>query len=354
MSALGRLANTLVGAGERIGLALSTVGLTPPPVPQAFYDAYMAPMGARALIAATRTGMIASLATRPAGPQELARELRLAEVPVGLVLAALQNMGYVRYRKGRFALTRTAKRWLAPGTWDGVVGGLAPEGWEMIAGLDARLHGDPPARWHERSSEDPMWAPYQQAMAQLARPTAVPLARAIPTRSPRRLLDLGGAHGLHAAAMCRRHPGLQATVMDLAPAVRFGRETIAGEGMSERVSHVEGDIFAAELGEGWDLITAHALLHNFSEERCAVLLRRAREAIAPDGVFAALEIEGPAPGRRGTRVGALSALLFHTFGDGRTYRPEQVRELLLAAGFSQVQIKHPPALPADFLALARP
>ncbi len=43
----------LVGIAERFGLALSTIGLTLPPVPQAFYEAYLAPMGARALIAAT-------------------------------------------------------------------------------------------------------------------------------------------------------------------------------------------------------------------------------------------------------------------------------------------------------------
>jgi hypothetical protein len=47
-------------------------------------------------------------------------------------------------------------------------------------------------------------------------------------------------------------------------------------------------------------------------------------------------------------------LLFHTFADGRCYRPEEVRDLLTSAGFTRVRIKRPVRLPANFLVLARP
>ncbi|MGH2833394.1 MAG: methyltransferase [Solirubrobacteraceae bacterium] len=344
----------LVGVFERVGLALSTVGLTLPPVPQPFYEAYMAPMGARALIAATRLGLIAALAEHPASSAELASELELDEESVELVLCALLNLGYTRQRRDRrFALRSTARRWLTPGTWDAVIGGLAYDNWALMSHLDERLQGKPPVGWHERPADDPMWERYQHSMAQLARQTAGPLAGAIPARSPRRLLDLGGSHGLHAIAMCRRHPGLQATVMDLPPAVRFGRRIVEQEGMTDRVEHVEGDIFGADLGTDWDLVTAHALLHNFSLARCLYLLRRAHDALAPDGTLAILDIEPPPQGRRGTRAGALTSLLFHTFGEGRSYRPQELRDMLATAGFTRVQTKHPLRLPANFLVLAR-
>jgi len=354
MTALRGISLDLVGIAERVGLALSTIGLTLPPVPQPFYEAYLAAIGARALIAATRVGLIAALAECPASPAELAGRLGLDEESVELVLCALLNLGYTRRRRdGRFALTGVARRWLAPGTWDAVIGELAYENWELISHLDGRLQGQPPAGWHERPADDPLWDRYQRSMEQLARQTAGPLARAIPARSPRRLLDLGGSHGLHAVAMCRRHQDLQATVLDLAPTVRFGREVVVREGMADRVKHVEGDIFTAELGEGWDLITAHALLHNFSAERCVALLRRAHEALAPDGTLAILEIERPAEGHRGTRAGALSSLLFHTFGEGRCYRPQELRDMLTTAGFSRVRVRHPRRLPANVLVIAK-
>jgi SAM-dependent methyltransferase/DNA-binding transcriptional ArsR family regulator len=349
-----RISFDVVGIAERTGLALSTIGLTLPAVPQPFYDAYMAPIGARALIAATRLGLIAALAEQPASPAELAGSLGLDEQSVELVLCALLNLGYTRRRRdGRFALRGTARRWLTPGTWDAVIGELAREGWDLIGHLDERLQGQPPVGWHERPEGDPLWERYQDAMAQLARQAAGPLAKAIPVRSPRRLLDLGGSHGLHAAAMCRRHPGLQATVIDLPPAVRFGRQVIAQEGMADRVTHLEGDIFHADLGSEWDLITAHALLHNFSPERCLKLLRLAHEALAPQGTFAILEIKRPARSRRGTRVGALSSLLFHTFGEGRCYQPQELRDMLRTTGFTHVKIRHLFQLPANFLVLAK-
>ncbi len=344
----------MVGCAERVGLALSTVGLTLPPVPKPFYEAYLASMGARALIASTRVGLIAALAEHPARPDELASSLGLDEQSVELLLEALLNLGYTRRRRdGCFALRRTARRWLTPGAWDAVIGELAYDNWELISHLDERLLGAPPAGWHERPADDPLWERYQRAMTQLARPVADLLARAIPARDPQRLLDLGGAHGLHAAALCRRHPGLQATVIDLPPAVRFGRGVIAQDGMADRVRHTEGDIFDADLGTGWDLITAHSLLHNFSMQQGLTLLRRVHAALAPEGTLAVLEIERPPQGRRGTRAGALTSLLFHTFGEGRCYRPGELRELLATAGFTRVKIRHPARLPANFLALAR-
>ena len=355
MNLMPRTPIDMVGFAERVGLALSTAGLTLPAVPQPFYEAYLAAMGARALIAATRVGLIAALAECPARPEELASSLGLDEESVELLLEALLNLGYTRRRRdGRFALRRTARRWLTPGAWDAVIGELAYDNWELLSHLDGRLQGDPPAGWHERPADDPLWERYQRAMAQLARPVAGPLARAIPARAPRRLLDLGGSHGLHAAALCRRHPSLQATVIDLPPAVRFGRGVIAQEGMSDRVRHTEGDIFDADLDTGWDLITAHSLLHNFSAQQGLTLLRRVHAALAPEGTLAVLEIERPPQGRRGARAGALTSLLFHTFGEGRCYRPAELRELLATAGFTHIKVRHPARLPANFLVLAKP
>ena len=43
----------------------------------------------------------------------------------------------------------------------------------------------------------------------------------------RTVLDLGGGHGWYSAELCRRHPQLSATVLDLPGSARVGREIIA-------------------------------------------------------------------------------------------------------------------------------
>ncbi len=63
----------------------------------------------------------------------------------------------------------------------------------------------------------------------------------------RRVLDLGGCHGLYSVALCRAHSGLSAEVLDLAPDRRYFDETVAARGMSNRVhfripSHLAHDV----------------------------------------------------------------------------------------------------------------
>jgi len=49
------------------------------------------------------------------------------------------------------------------------------------------------------------------------------------------LLDVAGGHGWYSAELCRRHPGLRATVLDLPGSAAIGREIIATAGLSDWV-----------------------------------------------------------------------------------------------------------------------
>jgi cyclopropane fatty-acyl-phospholipid synthase-like methyltransferase len=186
-------------------------------------------------------------------------------------------------------------------------------------------------------------------MAQGARLTADAIAAAIPVTAPERLLDIGGSHGLHAAALCRRHPGLRATVLDLEAPVRIGREVIAAEGLADRVQHRAGDAFADDLGSGYDVVTAHAFLHNFAPERCVELLRRAHAALRPGGTFAAQEIERPPPGRPGSLVATLGSLVFHVWTGTRAYTAAELAGFAREAGFADVRVRRPLALPGSVI-----
>ena len=63
------------------------------------------------------------------------------------------------------------------------------------------------------------WRDFQAGMLALARMTLDEVvARLRLPAGARRLIDVGGGHGLYAVALYRRHPGLTATDFDLAPA----------------------------------------------------------------------------------------------------------------------------------------
>ena len=84
-----------------------------------------------------------------------------------------------------------------------------------------------------------------------ARLSSDEVAKAVPlAANAHSLLDVAGAHGEFSMALCRRHPGLKATVVDLPGSARIGREIVSGAGMEDRVRHLEGDMLKTEAAPG--------------------------------------------------------------------------------------------------------
>lgn len=341
---------------ERAGLAASRLGIVPPPLPLPFFDAYLGLMAARALMAATSLGVFAALAEQPDGTAGLARRTGLVEERLDVLLTALVTLGYLRCRRGRYRLTRTARRWLAPGArrgLDAVVGRLAYWNWRGMDALEDVLRGGAPIGLHERAPDDPFWPDYQAAMAQIATISADVVARTIPIEHPRRLLDLAGGPGVHAAAMCRRHPSLRATVVELEAAAALGREGLANGGLADRIVYLSGDLFTADLGTGHDVVTAHSILHNLTSERSVELLRRARDALRPGGTVAVLEIERPPPGRPGSLIASVGSLAFLTYDGTRCLTAAELRHFFAKAGLTQIEERRPPQLSGSVIVLGR-
>jgi hypothetical protein len=69
----------------------------------------------------------------------------------------------------------------------------------------------------------------------------------------KRLLDLGGGHGLYAITFCQKNPGLKATVFDLPPVTGAARDFITRY-HADRVTVLPGDFFCDPIGSGYDII----------------------------------------------------------------------------------------------------
>ncbi len=329
---------------ERAALALAQLGLAPAPFPAPLFDAYFGAVAARAISAAGELGVFNALAESPDDASGLARRTELTDEGADALLVALNTLGLVRFRRGRFALTRNARRWTVERTptWTGAFGRWA---YDTASGLTEALRGEPPRGLHDRPADDPFWKTYQDAMAELAPLSAETVAALIPVEAPRRLLDLAGGPGLHAEALVRRHPGLEATVVELAGAARHAS--------ASSIHYLEGDLFAVELGVGYDIVTAHNILHNLPRDRCLALLRRAHDALRPGGTLAVLELERPPRGRPGTRAATIGSLLFLVASGTRTWTAAELEELARSAGLVETQLKRPPQLNGSVVVLAK-
>jgi SAM-dependent methyltransferase len=340
-------------AGETLlEWAAGRLGLAPVPIVEAFYG----PIQARVLHVAVTTGLVARLARRPARAAELAAELGLAPEPTRLLLACLAAQRHVRRRRdGRWALRRGARRWLDPASRTSVHAYLAhtAEYWPWWGRLEDVARGARPEEIHDAEPGDPAWRRYVLGQYELARLSAPEVARALDLGpAPRALLDVAGAHGWFAAALCRRHPGLRATVLDLPGAAAVGRELIAAAGMADRVRHVDGDLREAELGGPYDGVLAFNVLHHLEPAAIEALLARVHAALRPGGTLAVLDLFAPAR-EDAAGSGALLGLFFYVTSGAATYRPAQLDAWLARAGFGAPRRTTLRRLPGQTLVQAR-
>lgn len=320
----------LRGANPAEWLALRA-GLVPAPAAEAWGG--MATSGV--LTAAVRTGITARLAGSPASAPEIAAGLGLDPRPTRLLLDCLQSSGHVTLRGGRYRLSRRGRRWLDPASPLSVasyVAGVA-DYWPWWAGLEETVRTGTSSGSHAAQPADPYWRRYITGQLELARLSAAEVARKLPLPAgPRTLLDIGGGHGWYSACLCRRHPGLTATVLDLPGSTAVGRELIAAAGLSGRVGFRDGDATSAGLGEGYDAVLCFNLVHHLAPEQVADLFGRAAAALKPGGTLAVLDVFADR-GRRAPAHADFLALFVYLSSGAQVHTPAQLAGWLAAAGF---------------------
>lgn len=100
----------------------------------------------------------------------------------------------------------------------------------------------------------------------------------------RRILDVGGGHGLYTIALCQANPHLKGTVLDQAGVVETTRRYVAGHGLADRITVEVGDVRAGALGAGYDIVLISHLLYKF-RENLRPIFDAVHGCLEPGGLF---------------------------------------------------------------------
>ena len=292
----------------------------------------------RAVCVAVELGVFDALAQGARSASDVAERVHASEHGVRLLLDALEALGYVERRDGRFAATPTTRKWLMNRFERGIpfFESMVFDRWRHLA--ESIRRGAPVVTGDDWLGGHPeRWRAYEDAMLVIARAAAPEIvSKTKLPRTAQRLLDVGGGHGQYAIEFCRRHDDLRATIFDLAPALESARQTIAAEGMAGRVSIVEGDLRHDDFGSGYDVVLVFNILHLFSAEANADLLRGISRAMNRGGTVAILE---PTPdrtiGAAGFAMARLQALNFFNDLGSQTYSTNDICGWLTAADFAR-------------------
>lgn len=82
----------------------------------------------------------------------------------------------------------------------------------------------------------------------------------------KRLLDIGGGHGLYAIALCQAHPHLTGIVFDKPHVIDNTMRYIEDFRMQQRLSAQAGDICSDSFGAGYDIVIVSHLLYKFRKD----------------------------------------------------------------------------------------
>jgi SAM-dependent methyltransferase len=312
------------------------------PEPDPFADSFTGLVAARALSTATMLGVFDALHDEPADAGALAERLGLDPLGADTLLTTLLALGYVTVADGgRLRNSDVSERLLVRSSPDSIATFVGAQGdlhWDVLGLLpDAVRDGRAYAMHEERRDDSEHWEAYIRGLFEVFRPEQEDNAALVPAESPRRMVDVAGGHGGFAMAMCRRHPDLEATVLDLPPSAAVGRRIVEEEGFAGRVHFHEGDIFDLGLGDDLDVVSIFNLVHHLPEERNRELCAMALDALLPGGCLVIGDSARPEPGEQVSEHGAISSLLFYAWSHSRNFAPSEISGWMQEAGFAEVE-----------------
>ena len=148
------------------------------------------------------------------------------------------------------------------------------------------------------------------------------------------LADLGGATGHLAIAACERYSAMRAIVFDLPVALPLAQEIVGQSSVASRIELVGGDFFSDPLPAA-DLYALGRILHDWSEDKIRLLLKRIFDALPSQGgvlIAEKLLLED----KTGPRWAQMQSLNMLTCTEGKERTLSEYEVLLKEAGFVNV------------------
>jgi len=206
------------------------------------------------LTAAIETGLFDHLET-PRSVSELSCELGLNLRITRIVCKCLEMLGFLVEANGAYQNAEISSLYLRTGS------PLAQENvlktlqgtfrlWEKLP--EILKSGPVKVREEDFFGEDHIHAIAAEHLTGELQKTVRIVAELPEFPKARKLLDLGGGHGLYAIAFSKLNPGLQVFVYDLPEVTQKTRAYIEKHGA--KVTVIDGNFFVDDLGSGYDLV----------------------------------------------------------------------------------------------------
>ena len=298
-------------------------------------DVYLPMMKAAAIISAGQLGLFEALAHGPLTIPQLAASIGASEIGAGHLADFLVAVGYLTLKDGAVGNAAHTARWFTGKSGVDYTAGLlwTAESWSLMSNLTGAVRrGAPEKTLWESMQERPTWGPifssYMHAFAQHLGPDL--LEKVLLPPDSRRLLDLGGSHGLHSMAFCRNYPDLEAVIVDLPSALTQTQASLDDAKLASRITLRPGNLLEGDWGEGYDVVFYLSVAHNQTAEDNRRIIEHISKVLRPGGLLLIHEYLSGTPLDLYDAAFRLT-LLVETAT--RTYSFDEISGWLTASGF---------------------
>ena len=303
----------------------------------------------KALFTAVQLGLFDRLEGKASNCEELAAETECAPHALERLLGFCAARGLLAVdAQGLYRNTSAAERFLTANSPETLTGYILYSDrilYRLWGRLEDALH-EGTNRWTQEFgakddifdhffSSDEDKEVFLKGMHGFGVTTSPRVVAAFDLSSFRTIADLGGGTGHLAIEACRAYPGMRGVIFDL-PKVRPVAERHIGDaGMDGRISFAGGNFFDDALPQA-DLYAMGRILHDWSEAKVRVLVRRAFESL-PEGGGLLLAEKLLHPRKDGPASAQLQSLNMLVCTEGRERTAAEYEALAREAGFRQVR-----------------
>ncbi|XP_044143958.1 acetylserotonin O-methyltransferase-like [Bufo gargarizans] len=150
------------------------------------------------------------------------------------------------------------------------------------------------------------------------------------------VFDLGGCSGGLAKQFVSTYNKSTVTIMDLPKVVQTAKKYFVTE-QKQQIHFIEGDLFNDPIPEA-DLFIMARIIHDWTEEKCLVLLRKIYQSCRPGGGVLLVEVLLNED-RSGPLMSQLFSLNMLVQTEGKERTPSEYTKLLTDSGFRDIQVK---------------